>query len=87
MKSKKREVVYAFIDGQNLNLGTSKDIYKGTKKIYQGWKLDYKKFRRYLSDKFRVTKAFIFIGYISGRTSSYIAGCENMVMSWYSNLQ
>ena len=27
-RDKKRLVVYAFIDSQNLNLGTSKDIYK-----------------------------------------------------------
>lgn len=55
---------YAFIDSQNLYLGTSKDIYKGKKKIYTGWKLDYKKFRQYLSDKFRVSRAYLFIGYI-----------------------
>ena len=55
---------YAFIDSQNLNLGTSKDIRKGKKLIYKGWKLDFKKFRKYLSDKFRVQKAIVFIGYI-----------------------
>lgn len=63
-KTKKHPVVYAFIDSQNLNLGTSKDIYKGKKRIYGGWKLDFKKFKRYLSDKFRVKKVFLFIGYI-----------------------
>jgi len=56
--------IYAFIDSQNLNLGTSKDIYKNRKLIYKGWKLDFKKFRKYLSDKFRVDKAFLFIGYL-----------------------
>ena len=61
---KKRDIVYAFIDSQNLNLGTSKDIYKNRKRIYKGWKLDFKKFRQYLTDKFRVKKAFLFIGYI-----------------------
>lgn len=56
---------YAFIDGQNLNLGTSKDILdKRGKIIYYGWKLDWKRFRVYLADKFRATKAFIFIGFI-----------------------
>ena len=55
---------YAFIDSQNLNLGTSKDIFHGRKLIYKGWKLDFKKFRRYLLDKFRVNKAILFIGYI-----------------------
>lgn len=62
---------FAFIDSQNLNLGTSKDIYKGTKKIYSGWKLDFKKFRRYLSDKFRVNKAFLFIGFIKENRKLY----------------
>lgn len=57
MSAVKQENNFAFIDSQNLNLGTGKDIYKGKKKIYSGWKLDYKKFRRYLSDKFRVNKA------------------------------
>jgi uncharacterized LabA/DUF88 family protein len=56
--------VYVFIDSQNLNYGTSKDIYKKSKLIYKGWKLDFRKFRRYLTDKFRVQKAFLFIGYL-----------------------
>lgn len=60
----KGDNVYAFIDGQNLNLGTRKNIYKSGKLIYKGWVLDYKKFRQYLFDKFRVNKAFYFIGYI-----------------------
>ena len=65
MKSKKRQpIIYAFIDSQNLNLGTNKNIYKNRKLIYKGWKLDFKKFRRYLWDKFRVKKALLFIGYI-----------------------
>ena len=45
---------YAFIDSQNLNLSI-KD---------QGWRLDYKRFCWYLKDKYWVTKAFLFIGYI-----------------------
>lgn len=69
--TKKREIIYAFIDSQNLNLGTSKDIYKGKRRIYQGWKLDFKKFRRYLFDKFRVKKAFLFIGYIKQNEKLY----------------
>lgn len=62
---------YAFIDSQNLNLGTSKDIFHGRKLIYKGWKLDFKKFRRYLTDKFRVSKAFLFIGYIKQNEGLY----------------
>lgn len=70
--NKKYPVIYVFIDSQNLNLGTSKDIYnKKREKIYSGWKLDYKKFRKYLSDKFRVSKAFLFIGYIKEYRSMY----------------
>lgn len=41
---------YAFIDSQNLNLSV-KD---------QGWRLDYKRFRRYMQDKYGVAKAFLF---------------------------
>ncbi len=63
--------IYAFIDSQNLNLGTSKDIFHGRKLIYKGWKLDFKKFRRYLTDKFRVDKAFLCIGYIKQNKSLY----------------
>lgn len=63
--------IYAFIDSQNLNFCTSKDIFRGRKKIYTGWKLDYKRFRRYLADKFRVTKVFLFIGYIKQNQKLY----------------
>lgn len=63
--------VYAFIDSQNLNLGTSKAIRKGRKLIYGGWRLDFKKFRKYLFDKFRVQKAFLFIGFIKQNDNLY----------------
>ena len=71
-------VVYAFIDSQNLNLGTSKDIHNGKRQVYKGWKLDYKKFRKYLSDKFRVSKAFLFIGYIkqNQKLYRYLKSCD-----------
>jgi uncharacterized LabA/DUF88 family protein len=45
---------YAFIDSQNLNLGVQS----------LGWKLDYKKFRVYLKEKYRVEVAYLFIGFI-----------------------
>ena len=70
MKTKK-QIIYAFIDSQNLNLGTSKDIRKKGKLIYKGWKIDYKKFRKYLSDKFHVKKAFLFIGYLKENKKLY----------------
>ncbi len=58
---KKRDKIYAFIDSQNLNLAI----------LGLGWKLDYKRFRIYLEDKFKVSKAFLFIGYIKENESLY----------------
>jgi hypothetical protein len=52
---------YAFIDGQNLHLAI----------LNQGWKLDYRAFRRYLSDRFGVTKAFYFVGYVPDEQPMY----------------
>ncbi|MDO8443941.1 MAG: NYN domain-containing protein [bacterium] len=69
--TKHKDIVYAFIDSQNLNLGTKKDIIRHNKKIYHGWELDFRKFRVYLEDKFRVSKAFLFIGYISENKELY----------------
>ena len=52
---------YAFIDSQNLNLGIQK----------LGWKLDYKKFRIYLKEKYAVQKAYMFLGYVMSNQSLY----------------
>src|SRR3989338_4244981 len=52
---------YAFIDSQNLNLGIQK----------LGWKLDYRKFRIYLAEKYGVKKAYIFIGFVALNQSLY----------------
>ena len=52
---KKSENNYAFIDSQNLNLGIQK----------LGWKLNYRKFRIYLQEKYAVQKAYVFIGFIT----------------------
>lgn len=68
----KHQIIYAFIDSQNLNLGTSKDLFnKNKKKIYKGWQLDFEKFRVYLADKFRVNRALLFIGYIRENEKMY----------------
>ncbi|HSX53274.1 MAG TPA: NYN domain-containing protein [Patescibacteria group bacterium] len=53
---------YAFIDSQNLNLGTQK----------MGWKMDWRKFRRFLHDQYGVTKAYMFIGYIPENEDMYV---------------
>ncbi len=42
----------AFIDGQNLHLGTIED----------GWKVDLNKLRIYLKDKYSISNAFYFLG-------------------------
>ena len=52
---------YAFIDSQNLNLAI-----RG-----QGWKLDFHRFRVYLREKYNVTEAFLFIGYVEGNSDLY----------------
>jgi uncharacterized LabA/DUF88 family protein len=54
--------IYAFIDSQNLNLGVQS----------QGWRLDWRKFRHYLRNKYNVSKAYTFIGYKAGNESLYI---------------
>lgn len=52
---------YAFIDSQNLNLGI-RDC---------SWHLDFARFRTYLKDKYHVTQAFLFVGYVSGNEALY----------------
>ena len=58
---KKLQNNYAFIDSQNLNLSIRS----------QGWVLDFRRFRQYLQDKYRVTKAFLFIGYVYENQALY----------------
>ena len=36
-----------------------------------GWKLDWRKFRKFLYDNYGVTKAYMFIGYMSENESLY----------------
>ena len=52
---------YAFIDSQNLNLGVQKN----------GWKMDWHKLRIWLSENYGVTKAYMFIGYMSENETLY----------------
>jgi uncharacterized LabA/DUF88 family protein len=71
-RPQKPEKIYAFIDSQNLNLGTSNNLFnKQGSQTYAGWKLDFQKFRKYLEDKFRVQKTFLFIGHIAENQSLY----------------
>ena len=57
----KKENNHAFIDSQNLNLGV----------LDLGWKLDYRKFHTYLSEKYSVKKAYLFIGFVALNQSLY----------------
>jgi len=63
MKSKNNNpITYAFIDSQNLNLGTQS----------QGWRVDFRRLRLYLKNKHNVTRAFLFIGFIPQNTGLYL---------------
>ncbi|MEK7095756.1 MAG: NYN domain-containing protein [Patescibacteria group bacterium] len=52
---------YAFIDGQNLNMGIKK----------LGWNLDFRKFHYYLQRKYGVTKAYFFVGMVEEQADLY----------------
>jgi len=58
---KKQENNYAFIDSQNVNLSIQE----------LGWKLDFRKFRIYLKDKYNISKAYLFIGYMAEHQDLY----------------
>jgi uncharacterized LabA/DUF88 family protein len=50
-----KESNIAFIDGQNLHLGTREC----------GWSVDHVKFRTYLSEKYAITEAYYYLGFVS----------------------
>lgn len=52
---------YAFIDCQNLNLAI-RDC---------GWKLDWRRFRIFLKEKYHVQKAYLFIGFVDEQRQLY----------------
>lgn len=54
---------YAFIDSQNLN--------RGIESLH--WKLDFRRFRVYLREKYSVTTAYLFIGYVPKNKNLYSA--------------
>ena len=56
-----KENNFAYIDGANLHKGVA-DL---------GWKLDYKRFRFWLRDKFKVEKAYLFIGLVPENKDLY----------------
>jgi uncharacterized LabA/DUF88 family protein len=52
---------YAFIDAQN--------VHKGIQSL--GWKLDWRKLRIYLTDKYKVKTAYLFLGYLPTNQDLY----------------
>lgn len=60
-RRRQKPTAYAFIDSQNLNLGTQR----------MGWKMDWRKFRQFLADEYGVTQAYMFIGYMSENEDLY----------------
>jgi len=75
MSMKKKEIVYAFIDANNLHLGTTKGL---------GWEVDYKKFMIWLEDKANVSDAYMFIGKIEEH--EIIAISKNVALSFSLSL-
>lgn len=61
MKPSDKPRVYAFIDSQNLNIGTQKF----------GWKMNWVRFRKFLAERYNVEKAYMFIGYIPENEDLY----------------
>ena len=53
--------VFAYIDGANLHKGIESS----------GWKLDYGRFRRWLTDKYGVSKAYLFMGLLPNKVRLY----------------
>lgn len=65
--NKKELKNYAFIDSQNLNMGIKRF----------GWKIGFRRLRIYLKEKYKVDKAYVFIGYMQGNQNLYRSLQEN----------
>ena len=61
MSSMEQPKNYAFVDGKNLYLGIRE----------LDWKLDYKRFRVYLKEKYGVEKAYMFMGFLPTNQELY----------------
>ena len=51
-----KETNFAFIDGQNLHMGTNSEE--------PAWVVDFIKFRKYLRKKYNISKAYYFLGFV-----------------------
>jgi len=61
MRMEKAGGNYAYIDGANLHKGVAE----------LGWQLDYTRFRTFLREKYHVTLAYIFLGYVPEQAALY----------------
>ena len=72
-KKPTNKITYAFIDSQNLNLGTRMNVSNAQGKIiYHGKKLNFYRFRQYLRERYGVSRAYIFIGLIPNNNDLYM---------------
>lgn len=66
MNSNPNQQIYAFIDAQNLYRGVKNSFdywqKRGKKNHYDGWEIDMKRFFIFLKEKFKVSKAILFMG-------------------------
>ncbi len=61
----------AFIDGQNLYMGTAK-------REVDPWKVDLARFRVYLEQKYHVAKAYYFLGYVQDTNQDLYEAIQNV---------
>jgi len=61
---------YAFIDGQNLYMGTAK-------REVDPWKIDLARFRVYLEKKYNVAKAYYFLGFVQEKNQDLYEEIQN----------
>lgn len=59
----KEENNFAFIDSQNVNLGVQQ----------LGWRVDFVRLRVYLHEHYRVSEAFLFLGYVPEYQKLYVS--------------
>ncbi len=61
---------YAFVDGQNLYMGTAK-------REVDPWKINLARFRVYLEQKYNVSKAFYFLGFLDETQQPLYEGIQS----------
>lgn len=67
---KKNENNFAFIDGQNLYMGTAK-------RDADPWRIDLARFRVYLAEKYDVAKAYYFLGFVQEKNQELYEEIQN----------